>query len=67
MWMQLSHYACSLSVRGKEISKLLKVSGHAYIEIVERVFVPRLNSSNRRLWNGRCWRKADVGRNCHVR
>jgi hypothetical protein len=29
-------------------------------KIVEGVFVPRLNSPNERVWNGRLWREADI-------
>ena len=31
-------------------------------KIVEGVFVPRLNSPNERVWNGRLWREADIRR-----
>jgi hypothetical protein len=61
MWTQLGHYACSLSVRGKENLKTAQSERPCLMSrIVERVFVPRLNSPNRRLLNGRCWRRAVV-------
>jgi hypothetical protein len=61
MWTQLGHHACSLSVRGKENFKTAQ-GERLMSKIVERVFVPRLNSPNRRLWNGRCWRDTDSDR-----
>jgi hypothetical protein len=57
MWTQLGHHACSLSVRGIQNLKTAQSERPRLMsKIVERVFVPRLNSPNRRLWNGRCWR-----------
>jgi hypothetical protein len=61
MWTQLGHHACSLSVRGIQNLKTAQSERPRLMsKNVERVFVPRLNSPNRRLWNGRRWREAVI-------